>query len=339
MSVVLVTGAAGFLGSHIVLQLLNIGCSVIALDNLSRGNLKSLTTVETITSRRIKFIKGDVQDEALLNDIFTLDRVDCVIHLAGLKSVPESISDPIAYYRNNVSGSAALVSAMLSAGVSKLLFSSSATVYGNNPRMPVRESDAKLPAENPYGRSKSIVEDLLYDVVASGSVNLTVGVLRYFNPVGAHESGEIGEHSGDSPANLFPRLTRVALGHESVLRIYGTDYNTQDGSGVRDYIHVMDLADGHIKALDFLEKSSGYHVWNLGTGTGTSVLELVALFEQVTSIKIPVEISPRRDGDIAACWADVQKAELQLGWSSTRNVKKMIVDGWNWQRKHPNGYS
>jgi len=339
MSVVLVTGAAGFLGSHIVLQLLNEGYSIIALDNLSKGNLKSLTTVEAITSRRLKFIQGDVLDKSLLLDIFKREAVDCVVHLAGLKSVPESISNPIAYYSNNVSGSIALVTAMLSAGVTKLLFSSSATVYGNNPRMPVKESDTKLPAESPYGASKSIVEDFLSNVVASAPMKLGVGVLRYFNPVGAHESGEIGEDSGDFPANIFPRLTRVALGLEPALRIYGSDYPPQDGSGVRDYIHVMDLADGHIKALNFLEKSPGYHVWNLGTGSGTSVLALVAMFEQVTSIKIPVVIFPRRDGDIAACWADVQKANLELGWSATRDVKKMIVDAWTWQKKKPNGYS
>ena len=304
---VLVTGGAGYIGSHTVLALLEAGYAVVVLDNLCNSSVESLRRVEKIAGRAVSFVEGDIRDAALLDDIFASHKITAVLHFAGLKAVGESVREPLRYFDNNVSGSVALCQAMNRAGVFRLVFSSSATVYGEPERMPISEDFPTGRPTNPYGRSKLMVEELLGDLAKSDS-RWNLALLRYFNPVGAHPSGLIGEDPNGIPNNLLPYISQVAIGKFAQLSVFGDDYPTVDGTGVRDYIHVMDLADGHVKALQAISRQSGVRVWNLGTGTGYSVLQMLRAFESASGRKVPYQIVPRRSGDIAECWADPSKA-------------------------------
>lgn len=333
---VLVTGGAGFIGSHTILALLENGYSVVVLDNFSNSNIEAINRVENISGKKITVHDGDIRDRKKLKNIFNTEKINSVIHFAGLKSVSESISQPIRYYDNNISGTLILVEEMLSVGISKIIFSSSATVYGYNKKVPVEESFPVGGTTNPYGYSKLVVENLLKDISLAKS--LDVITLRYFNPIGAHHSGLIGENPSGVPNNIMPYITQVALGRLKCLSIFGDDYTTYDGTGVRDYIHVMDLAEGHVAALNYIFKHTGWEVFNLGTGNGYSVKELISTFERVSGINIPTIIAPRRIGDIAESWADVRKATNLLGWAAKRNLETMVKDSWRWQCKNPNGF-
>lgn len=333
---ILVTGGAGFIGSHTCLALLEQGHNVIVVDNLVNSNLKSLERVMELTGRRIDFCCVDICDQNELAGIFAVHNdVEAVIHFAGLKAVGESCSLPLDYYRNNIGGTVSLLTCMKDADVKKLVFSSSATVYGTGNPMPLRE-DMSTGASNPYGRTKLMIEEILKDLYASDN-SWEIALLRYFNPIGAHPSGLIGEDPSGIPNNLMPYITQVASGKLPQLNVFGDDYDTPDGSGVRDYIHVCDLAEGHVKTLDGLTKS-GVYTYNLGTGKGVSVLELVRLFEKANGIKIPYKIAGRRPGDVAVCYADVTRANRELGWLATRTVEDMCRDSYNWQKNNPNGY-
>ena len=334
----LVTGGAGYIGSHAVLALLQAGYQVVVLDNFHNGSVESLRRIEKISGRTVDFIQGDIRDVALLDDLFQRYEIDAVLHLAGLKAVGESMREPVAYYENNVTGSVALCRAMARAGVFRLVFSSSATVYGEPVQVPIREELPTGKPTSPYGRSKLMVEELLRDLAMSDP-RWSIALLRYFNPVGAHESGLLGEDPKGEPNNLLPYMSQVAIGKLRELIIFGGDYPTIDGTGVRDYIHVVDLADGHIKALDAISRLSGVQVWNLGTGTGYSVLQMVRAFEDASQRPMPFYIAPRRPGDIARCWADPSKAERELGWRAERGLQTMMTDTWRWQSKNPYGYS
>lgn len=333
---VLVTGGTGYIGSHTVLELLNAGHTVIVVDNLSNSSKESLIRVEHITGRKPVFYELDLLDKEALKGVFTAHKLDSVIHFAGYKAVGESVQKPMMYYTNNLDSTLILCELMKEFGVTNLVFSSSATVYGNPASVPITE-DFPLSATNPYGRTKLFIEYILQDLYISDK-SWNIALLRYFNPVGAHESGLIGEDPNDIPNNLMPYVAQVAVGRLQQLAVFGDDYPTPDGTGVRDYIHVVDLAIGHLKALEKLEEKPGLLIYNLGTGKGSSVLDMVKAFEKASGKTIPYKITPRRPGDIAACYADPAKAEKELGWKATRGVDEMCRDAWKWQSNNPNGY-
>lgn len=335
---ILVTGGPGYIGSHTVLALLEAGHEVIAVDNLVNSSLESLRRVERICGKAATFIEGDIRDRGLLDSIFARYSISAVLHFAGLKAVGESVQQPLAYYENNVSGSVVLFQAMAAAGVFNLVFSSSATVYGEPKQMPISESFPTGTPTNPYGRSKLMVEEVLRDLALS-EARWSIALLRYFNPVGAHSSGLIGEDPNGIPNNLLPYISQVAVGKLQQLSVYGDDYPTVDGTGVRDYIHVVDLADGHLKALNVITKSQGVHIWNLGTGQGYSVLQMIKAFEQAAGVAVPYKIVERRSGDIAECWADPSKAAQELGWTALHSLEDMMQDTWRWQQNNPDGFT
>ena len=337
MQRVLVTGGAGYIGSHTVVELIQAGHEVVVLDNLCNSSELSLRRVEQVTGCRVKFIRGDVRDFELLHDIFASHPVDSVIHFAGLKSVSQSLSSPLDYYNNNVAGTITLCRAMARAGVFCMIFSSSATVYGLPETMPVQEDHPTGNPVNPYGRSKLMVEKVLEDM-ARADERWSVALLRYFNPVGAHPSGLMGEDPADIPNNLVPYIAQVAVGRLPRLSIFGGDYPTRDGTGIRDYIHVVDLAGGHLKALDAIQDSSGVFTWNLGIGKGYSVLQVLRAFEKACGRKIPYEITARRGGDIAELWSDPSRAEHDLGWKARLGLEEMMEDVWRWQSMNPHGF-
>jgi UDP-glucose 4-epimerase len=333
---ILVTGGAGYIGSHTCVELLQHGEQVVVFDNLSNSRLEAVRRVETITGKRIPVIVGDVRDPGALSDAFAAHPIEAVIHFAGLKAVGESTREPLLYYANNVSGTVALLAAMRAAAVRRLVFSSSATVYGDPVRLPLTE-DHPLSATNPYGRSKLMIEEILRDL-AHSEPEWRIGVLRYFNPVGAHESGLIGEDPLGTPNNLMPYLAQVAIGRRPMLNVYGGDYPTPDGTGIRDYVHVVDLAAGHVAALAHLRQQPGLFTANLGTGAGHSVLEMVRCFESASGRRVAYRIVDRRPGDVASCYADPSLAAELLGWKSTRGPAEMCADAWRWQRQNPDGY-
>ncbi|HMN20915.1 MAG TPA: UDP-glucose 4-epimerase GalE [Ottowia sp.] len=335
---ILVTGGAGYIGSHTTLALLQAGHAVLVLDNLANSSRESLARVARIAGRAPAFMQGDVRDAALVRDLLRRHRVGAVLHFAGLKAVGESVAQPLRYYDNNVGGTLALCQAMADAGVWRLVFSSSATVYGGPATMPISEATPTGRPTNPYGRSKLMVEELLRDL-ARTDARWRIAVLRYFNPVGAHDSGLIGEDPHGIPNNLLPYIAQVAVGRLPELAVFGGDYPTPDGTGVRDYIHVVDLAAGHLSALAALDARSGWHVWNLGTGQGYSVLQMVRAFEQASGRAVPYRIAPRRPGDVAQCWSDPGKAQRELGWTAERGLAQMMADTWRWQSGNPRGYA
>jgi len=332
----LVTGGAGYIGSHTCIELMAAGHQVTILDNLSNSKRAVLKRISEIAGRLPLFIEADVRDEPALNTIFGSQAFDAVIHFAGLKAVGESVDQPLRYYDNNVAGTIALCQAMQRHGVRSLVFSSSATVYGDPESLPIAE-DARLSVTNPYGRSKLIVEDMLRDLAVSES-GWQIALLRYFNPIGAHESGLIGEDPNGIPNNLLPFVARVAAGKLPRLRVFGADYETPDGTGVRDYIHVVDLARGHVAALRYLADHDGVTTVNLGTGRGYSVLDVVKAFEQASGRKIPYDVVARRPGDIAACYADPTLAQKLFGWRASYGIERMCIDAWRWQSSNPDGY-
>lgn len=337
---VLVTGGAGFIGSHTCLELLNVGHQVTVIDSLVNSSKESLARVEALTGKTIAFHQADLRDRAAMTEIVGSEKFDAVIHFAALKAVGESVAMPLEYYENNLTGTLNLCFAMREHGVKNLVFSSSATVYGTPKELPLTEqSDTPInEVTNPYGRSKLIMEYILRDWHTSDPAT-NVALLRYFNPVGAHESGEIGEDPNGIPCNLLPYVSQVAVGKLEKLRVFGDDYETKDGTGVRDYIHVVDLAIGHVAALKKLETKPGLVTYNLGTGNGYSVLEIVKAFAQSAGKDIPYEIVDRRPGDIAACYADPSLATKELGWTAKRGIEEMCADGWRWQSQNPNGFN
>lgn len=334
---ILVTGGAGYIGSHTVVELLNSGHSVVVLDNLCNSSSKALQAVEQITQKAVPFVQGDIRDRACLDEIFKQYAIDAVIHFAGLKAVGESVQKPLEYYDNNVAGSLNLLEAMRDAGVFNIVFSSSATVYGNPAEIPISENCPTGTPTNPYGMSKLMVENILADA-AFADERWSIARLRYFNPIGAHPSGLIGENPNGIPNNLMPYITQVAIGKLKQLSVFGSDYDTHDGTGVRDYIHVVDLAKGHLAALQYLEQHKGCHTWNLGTGQGYSVLDMVRAFEQANAVKVPYQLVARRPGDIAECWSNPQKAQQELGWQAEFGLTDMVKHSWHWQQKNPNGF-
>ncbi|POZ61226.1 UDP-glucose 4-epimerase GalE [Chromobacterium alticapitis] len=333
---ILVTGGAGYIGSHACVELLTAGHELVVLDNLRHGKAEALRRVQALTGKALSFIHGDIRDEAALEAAFRYP-IDAVIHFAGLKVVGDSVVKPLEYYENNVGGTLALLGAMRRHGVKRLVFSSSANIYGNPGRMPIAE-DTPLSPGSPYGRSKLMAEEMLRDL-AWADPEWRIAVLRYFNPVGAHESGEIGEDPEGAPNNLLPFITQVACGKQAFLNVFGGDYATHDGTGVRDYIHVADLAEGHLKALEVLEQRLGLTTANLGTGRGYSVLEMVKAFERVNGVAVPYQMAARRVGDIAESWADVSAARTQLGWTARKGLDDMCRDSWRWQCRNPAGFS
>jgi UDP-glucose 4-epimerase len=334
---VLVTGGAGFIGSHTVVELLQGGYEVVIIDNFSNSSPLVLSRIEEITGKRPLLIEGDIRDRALLDDVFKQHEIDAVVHFAGLKAVGESVQKPLEYYDNNVSGSVVLFEAMRDAGVKRLVFSSSATVYGDPEEIPISENCPIGVPTNPYGMSKLMVERILHDLVVA-EADFSVALLRYFNPIGAHESGLIGENPSGIPNNLLPYVTQVAIGKLAQLSIFGSDYPTVDGTGVRDYIHVVDLAKGHLAALDYLKGAVGCHVWNLGTGQGYSVLQIVEAFEKATGVSVPYKLVERRAGDIAECWSNPAKAKDELGWVAGYGLEDMMRHSWKWQKGNPEGF-
>lgn len=335
---ILVTGGAGYIGSHTTLALLEAGFEVVVLDNLSNSSAESLRRVERICGRAPIFVEGDIRDGTLLDSLFASHSISAVLHFAGLKSVGESVREPLQYYENNVSGSVTLYQAMARAGVFRLVFSSSATVYGEPAQMPIREDFPTGNPTNPYGRSKLMVEELLADLALS-EPRWSIALLRYFNPVGAHESGLIGEDPNGVPNNLLPYISQVAIGKLAELSVFGDDYPTRDGTGVRDYIHVLDLAAGHLQALRVIGSTTGVNIWNLGTGAGYSVLEMIKAFERISGRQVAHRVVPRRAGDIAECWADPAKAVTELNWRAERDLDAMMADTWRWQSANPQGYT
>ena len=333
----LITGGAGYIGSHTLLELLQSGHEAVVLDNLCNSSMQSVQRVQEITGREAFFIQGDVCDRATLDRIFSEHEIDAVLHFAGLKAVGESVQQPLTYYQNNVSGSITLCQAMAAAGIYRLVFSSSATVYGDPTQIPVVETCPTGTPTNPYGNSKLMVEKMMQDLVASDP-RWSVALLRYFNPVGAHQSGQLGEDPNGVPENLLPYIARVAVGKLQQLSIYGNDYPTPDGTGVRDYIHVVDLAKGHLAALNYISQHTGANVWNLGTGVGYSVMDMIQAFEKASGRAIPYTLSGRRQGDIAECWSDPSKALAELGWKAELGLQDMMEDTWRWQSNNPDGY-
>ena len=336
-STILVTGGAGYIGSHMCVELLQAGHKVVVLDNLSNASAASLDAVKRITQKSLDFVEGDLRNSDLLEKLFTETAIDGVLHFAGLKAVGESTALPLQYYDNNVNGTLRLLDAMRQADCKTLVFSSSATVYGMPDEMPLRES-APTAAINPYGRTKLMIEEILRDLYAADTT-WRISLLRYFNPVGAHASGQIGEDPNDIPNNLMPFISQVAVGRRDVLNVFGDDYPTQDGTGVRDYIHVVDLARGHLRALEYLANEPKLCIHNLGTGNGYSVLDAVKAFERASGREIPFRIAGRRPGDTAVSYADPTKAQQELGWTAEYDLQRMCEDTWRWQSKHPNGFT
>ncbi|MBU9727832.1 UDP-glucose 4-epimerase GalE [Diplocloster modestus] len=334
---ILVTGGAGYIGSHTCVELLNAGYEVVVVDNLCNSSEESLKRVEEITGKLLKFYRADLLCREAMEEIFEKEQIDSVIHFAGLKAVGESVEKPLEYYYNNVTGTLVLCDVMRNHGVKDIVFSSSATVYGNPHTVPIRE-DFPLSVTNPYGRTKLMLEEILQDLhVADPEWNVIL--LRYFNPIGAHKSGRIGENPKGIPNNLMPYITQVAIGKLSRLGVFGNDYDTPDGTGVRDYIHVVDLAGGHVKAIGKLKSKEGVSIYNLGTGNGYSVLDMVKAFEKASGREIPYEMKPRRAGDIATCYADPAKAKAELGWEAQYGLDEMCEDSWRWQSQNPDGYT
>ena len=335
---ILVTGGAGFIGSHTVVELQNAGYDVVVVDNLVNSSRKSLERVEKITGKEVTFYEADINDAAALNEIFEKESIDSVIHFAGLKAVGESVAKPLEYYMNNISGSLTLFDVMRNHGVKNIIFSSSATVYGDPAFVPITEECPKGEITNPYGKTKGMLEEILTDI-QKADPEWNVILLRYFNPIGAHESGTIGENPNGVPNNLMPYITQVAVGKLKELGVFGNDYDTHDGTGVRDYIHVVDLARGHVKAIQKLADKDGVNIYNLGTGKGYSVLDVIHAFEKACGKKLPYVIKPRRAGDIATCYSKCDKAAAELGWTAQYDIDEMCADSWNWQTKNPNGYN
>mgnify|MGYP004486411361 FL=1 len=334
---ILVTGGAGFIGSHTVVELQNAGYEVVVCDNLCNSSRKSLERVEQITGKPVKFYESDILDKAAMEQIFTENQIDSVIHFAGLKAVGESVAKPWEYYHNNITGTLVLVDVMRAHNVKNIIFSSSATVYGNPAFIPITEDCPKGQCTNPYGWTKSMLEQILTDI-QKADPEWNVILLRYFNPIGAHKSGLIGENPNGTPNNLMPYITQVAIGKRKELGIFGNDYDTHDGTGVRDYIHVVDLAKGHVAAIRKLNEKAGLKIYNLGTGKGYSVLDMVHNFEAATGVKIPYVIQPRRPGDIATCYSSAELAKKELGWVAENDIREMCEDSWRWQKMNPNGF-
>ena len=334
---ILVTGGACYIGSHTVVELQNAGYDVVVLDNLSNASEKALDRVSKITGKPVKFYKADILDRDALNDIFDKETIESCIHFAGLKAVGESVVKPWEYYENNIAGTLTLVDVMRKHNVKNIIFSSSATVYGDPAQIPITEECPKGQCTNPYGWTKSMLEQVLTDI-QKADPEWNVMLLRYFNPIGAHKSGTIGENPNGIPNNLMPYITQVAVGKLKELGVFGNDYDTPDGTGVRDYIHVVDLAKGHVKALKKIEENPGLAIYNLGTGKGYSVLDIVKNFEAATGVKIPYVIKPRRAGDIATCYCDASKAEKELDWKAENGIREMCEDSWRWQSNNPQGY-
>ena len=334
---VLVTGGAGYIGSHTCLELLERGYGVVVIDNLCNSNPKSLDRVRNLTGKEIKFYEGDVRDEALLRKIFAENEIGCVIHFAGLKAVGESVAMPWTYYDNNLNSTLVLTKVMKDVGMKNIIFSSSATVYTADNEMPLKENSRTGNCTNPYGWTKYMTEQILSGL-ATAEPDWSICLLRYFNPIGAHISGLIGEDPRGIPNNLMPYITQVAVGRRDYLSVFGNDYDTPDGTGVRDYIHVVDLAKGHVAAVEYVTANHGCEVFNLGTGTGYSVLDMVNAFVEVNQVAVPYEIVARRPGDIATCYADPAKSAEKLGWKAEKSLQDMCRDSWNWQSKNPHGY-
>ena len=337
MKTILVTGGAGYIGSHTLIELINNNFKVVAIDDLANSSRESLRRIEQITGHEIPFIEADVRDQSALDDIFTTYDIDSVIHFAGLKAVGESVAKPLEYYDNNLVSTLALLEAMREHNVKQLVFSSSATVYGSPSELPLRETlTVGVGLTNPYGKTKYMIEQIIQDYCAADPA-FEATILRYFNPIGAHQSGQIGEDPNGIPNNLLPYVAQVAVGKLQSVGVFGNDYDTPDGTGVRDYIHVVDLARGHVAALQHMK--AGANVYNLGTGSGTSVLEIIKAFSKACGRDLPYEIKPRRAGDIAACYADCSKAERELGWRAELSIEQACTDSWRWQSQNPNGFS
>lgn len=334
---ILVTGGAGYIGSHTCVELLNAGYEVVILDNFYNSSPEVLNRIKELSGKDFDFCECDIRDRKGLDKVFAEHKIDAVIHFAGLKAVGESVAKPLEYYENNVGGTVTLCEAMRDAGCKKIVFSSSATVYGMNNPSPLKETVQIGGTTNPYGTTKYMIELILNDLYTSDN-EWSIALLRYFNPIGAHESGRIGENPNGIPNNLMPYITQVAVGKLDHLNIFGDDYNTPDGTGVRDYIHVVDLALGHIKAVEKVSGASGVNVYNLGTGVGYSVLDVVKAFEKASGQKIKYEIVARRPGDLEVCYSDPSKAKAELGWTAERGIEKMCEDSWRWQKNNPKGY-
>lgn len=334
---ILVTGGAGYIGSHTVVELLTAGYEVVVVDNLCNSSRESIKRVEDITGKNVTFYEADILDEDALEKIFAKEDIESCIHFAGLKAVGESVEKPWLYYNNNITGTLTLIKVMERHNVRNIVFSSSATVYGAPKEIPITENCPKGEITNPYGQTKSMLEQILTDIQKADN-RWNVILLRYFNPIGAHKSGRIGENPNGIPNNLMPYITQVAVGRLECLGVFGNDYNTHDGTGVRDYIHVVDLAKGHVKAIEKLKDNDGLNIYNLGTGIGYSVLDIVHNFEKASGQHIPYVIKPRRAGDIDACYSDPGKAERELGWKAENGILEMCEDSWRWQSNNPNGY-
>ena len=334
---ILLTGGAGYIGSHTIIELDKAGHSVVVVDNLVNSNPESLRRVSKIIGKEIPFYEVDVRDKDALSKVFEENKIDAVIHFAGLKAVGESVSKPLEYYHNNMTGTFILLDVMRQHGCKNIIFSSSATVYGDPAIIPITEDCPKGHCTNPYGQTKSMLEEVLMDV-QKADPEWNVVLLRYFNPIGAHQSGTIGENPNGIPNNLMPYITQTAVGIRKELGVFGNDYDTPDGTGVRDYIHVCDLASGHVAALKAIDKKCGLAIYNLGTGHGYSVLDVVKAFEKINGVKVPYSIKPRRPGDIATCYCNPEKAEAELGWKAQYGIEEMCRDSWNWQKNNPNGY-
>ncbi len=334
---ILLTGGAGFIGSHTIIELVQKGHSVIVVDNFANSNPEALRRVGEIIGKDVPFVKADVRDRKAMTDVFANNKIDAVIHFAGLKSVGESVAKPVEYEENNMNATFVLLDVMRSHGCKNIIFSSSATVYGNPVIVPITEDCPKGHCTNPYGQTKSMLEEVLTDVEKADR-DWNVVLLRYFNPIGAHKSGRIGENPNGIPNNLMPYITQTAVGIRKELGVFGNDYPTPDGTGVRDYIHVVDLASAHVAALKAIEKKCGLAIYNIGTGHGYSVLDVVKAFEKVNGVKVPYTIKPRRPGDIATCYCNPAKAKAELGWEAKYNIEDMCRDAWYWQKNNPEGY-
>lgn len=335
---ILVTGGAGYIGSHTCVELLNAGYEVVILDNLYNSSKKAVDRIQEITGKSVSFYEDDMLDADALEQLFTKEKIDCVIHFAGLKAVGESVAKPLEYYKNNIQGTLTLVEVMRKHGCKNIIFSSSATVYGDPAFVPITEECPKGTPTNPYGWTKSMLEQILTDLHTADE-EWNVILLRYFNPIGAHKSGKIGEDPKGIPNNLLPYVAQVAIGKLECVGVFGNDYDTPDGTGVRDYIHVVDLANGHVKAIDKIKENPGVKVYNLGTGNGYSVLDVIKAFSKACGHDVPYQIKPRRPGDIATCYADASLARKELGWEAQYGIEEMCADSWKWQSMNPNGYN
>ncbi|MCR5421132.1 MAG: UDP-glucose 4-epimerase GalE [Lachnospiraceae bacterium] len=335
---ILVTGGAGYIGSHTCVELLGVGYEVVIVDNLYNSNKKAVNRIEEITGKEVTFYENDIRDAKAMMDIFGKEKPDCVIHFAGLKAVGESVKKPLEYYENNINGTLVMLDAMRKCGCKNIIFSSSATVYGDPAFVPITEECPKGKITNPYGRTKSMLEEILTDLNVSDP-EWNVILLRYFNPIGAHKSGLIGEDPKGIPNNLLPYVAQVAIGKLEKVGVFGNDYDTPDGTGVRDYIHVVDLAIGHVKAIDMIKKACGVKIYNLGTGNGYSVLDVIKAYSKACGHEVPYEIKPRRAGDIATCYADASLAKKELSWEAEYGIDEMCADSWKWQSMNPNGYN